>query len=82
MKTSLGSTPRSSIAPISNSADLAVVSKNDLAHAAEFDWNGAAASIQSVRPGMRIFRVSAKTGEGMAEYLRFLSDQLAEKVRA
>jgi len=32
-----------------------------------------------VRPGMRIFRLSAKTGEGMSEYLDFLSRQLAEQ---
>ncbi len=64
---------------IFNSADVAVVSKNDLAHAVEFDWDAARASIQSVRPGMHIFRLSAKTGEGMEEYLNFLSQQLAEQ---
>ncbi len=62
---------------IFNSADIAVVSKNDLAGAVEFDWKTAQASIQSVRPGMKIFRLSAKTGEGMNAYLDFLSQQLA-----
>jgi hypothetical protein len=28
---------------------------------------------------MNIFRLSAKTGEGMEEYLNFLSQQLAEQ---
>src|ERR1700676_1690256 len=63
---------------IFNSADVAVVTKNELAEAVEFDWNAALRSIQSVRPGMQIFRLSAKTGEGMEEYLNFLSQQLVE----
>jgi hydrogenase nickel incorporation protein HypB len=64
---------------IFNSADVAVVTKNELADAVEFDWNAARTSIQSVRPGMQIFRLSAKTGQGMEEYLSFLSRQLAEQ---
>jgi hydrogenase nickel incorporation protein HypB len=64
---------------IFNSADVAVVTKNELASAVEFDWETARTSIQSVRPGMQIFRLSAKTGEGMEEYLSFLSQQLAEQ---
>jgi len=63
---------------IFNSADITIVSKNDLADAVEFDWKTAHASIQSVRPGMKVFRLSAKTGDGMNEYLAFLSQQLAE----
>ena len=64
---------------IFNSADVAIVTKNELAGAVEFDWETARQSIQSVRPGMKVFRLSAKTGEGMAEYLTFLSEQLAEQ---
>src|SRR5271165_3187827 len=64
---------------IFNSSDVAVVTKNDLAQAVEFDWEAARTSIQSVRPGMHIFRLSAKSGEGMEEYLSFLSQQLAEQ---
>jgi hydrogenase nickel incorporation protein HypB len=56
-----------------------VVTKNELASAVEFDWDAARTSIQSVRPGMQIFRLSAKTGEGMEEYLTFLSQQLAQQ---
>ena len=61
---------------IFNSADVAVISKNELADAVEFDWDAARTSIESVRPGMQIFRLSAKTGQGMDEYLTFLSRQL------
>ena len=64
---------------IFNSADVAVVSKDDLAAAAEFNWEAARKSIESVRPGMKIFRVSAKSGQGMKEYLEFLGRLLAEQ---
>jgi hydrogenase nickel incorporation protein HypB len=66
---------------IFNSADVAVISKNELAAAVEFDWDVARTSIESVRPGMQIFRLSAKTGQGMEEYLKFLS-QLLDQQRA
>lgn len=64
---------------IFNSADVAVITKNELAGAVEFDWDTARKSIESVRPGMKIFRLSAKTGEGLDAYLTFLSEQLAEQ---
>ena len=63
---------------IFNSSDVAVVTKNELAEAVEFNWEAARKSIESVRPGMQIFRLSAKTGEGMREFLTFLSQRLAE----
>jgi hydrogenase nickel incorporation protein HypB len=64
---------------IFNSADIAVITKTDLAAAVEFDWDAAEKSIQSVRPGMKLLRLSAKTGDGMSEYLDFLSRQLSEQ---
>ena len=64
---------------IFNSADVAVVTKNDLASAVEFDWSAAHANIQAARPGMQIFRLSAKTGEGMEECLNFFSQRLTEQ---
>ena len=64
---------------IFNSADVAVVTKNELAAAVEFDWETARKSIESVRPGMRIFRLSAKTGEGMPAYLEFLGQELKDR---
>jgi len=63
---------------IFNSADVAIVSKIDLADAVEFDWETARKSIQSVRPRMQVFWLSAKTGKGMEEYLDFLDQQLAQ----
>jgi hydrogenase nickel incorporation protein HypB len=63
---------------IFNSADVAVVTKMDLAPAVEFDWDSAYRNIQAVRPGMRVLKVSAKTGDGMQEYLSYLMARLDE----
>jgi hydrogenase nickel incorporation protein HypB len=63
---------------IFNSADIAVITKMDLAEAVEFDEESVKANIQAVRPGMRHFAVSAKTGGGIQEYMQFLTDRLAE----
>ena len=58
---------------IFNSADAAVITKIDLATAVEFDELAANANIQAVRPGMNVFKVSAKTNEGMDGFLQFLA---------
>ena len=50
---------------IFNTSDLALITKIDLAEAVEFDRETAHRSINSVRPGMKILEVSAKTGAGM-----------------
>jgi hydrogenase nickel incorporation protein HypB len=60
---------------IFNTADVAVITKMDLADAAEFNLALAHGNIQSVRPGMRVFELSAKTGMGMDELLGFLASQ-------
>lgn len=57
---------------IFNSADVAVITKIDLAVAVEFDADAANRSIQAVRPGMTVLDVSAKSGAGMEEFLKFL----------
>ena len=62
---------------IFNSADVAVITKSDLSTAVEFDEAAARRNIQAVRPGMEIFRLSAKTGEGMAGFLEFLERRRA-----
>jgi hydrogenase nickel incorporation protein HypB len=57
---------------IFNTADVALITKMDLAEAVEFDLAVAHDNIQRVRPGMRVFEVSAKTGEGMEAWREFL----------
>jgi hydrogenase nickel incorporation protein HypB len=63
---------------IFNSADVAVITKIDLAAAVEFDEESMKANIQAVRPGMPHFVVSAKTGAGLQEYLQFVTIRRAE----
>jgi hydrogenase nickel incorporation protein HypB len=63
---------------IFNSADVAVITKMDLAEAVEFDEDSMKANIQAVRPGMRHFAVAAKTGAGMQDYLQFLTAKFTE----
>jgi len=63
---------------IFNSADAAIITKLDLASAVEFSWETAYRNIQAVRPGMQIFRLSAKTGDGMKECLDFLQIRQTE----
>jgi hydrogenase nickel incorporation protein HypB len=60
---------------IFNSADVAIITKSDLAAAVEFDEAAANRNIQAVRPGMKVFKLSAKSDEGMAEYLEFLESR-------
>ena len=62
---------------IFNSADIAVVTKIDLAEAVEFDAAALARNIQAVRPGMPIVHVSSKTGAGMDDYLALLEARRA-----
>jgi hydrogenase nickel incorporation protein HypB len=58
---------------IFNTADLAVLTKMDLADAVEFNLAAADSNIQRVRPGMPLLKVSSKTGAGMDEWLLFLA---------
>jgi hydrogenase nickel incorporation protein HypB len=60
---------------IFNSADVAVITKIDLAHAVEFNAAAANCSIQAVRPGMTVLDVSAKSGGGLDAFLDFLRTQ-------
>ena len=58
---------------IFNSADVAIVTKTDLADAVEFDLAAVESNIQRVRPGMRLLTVSAKRGTGFDDWLGYLA---------
>jgi hydrogenase nickel incorporation protein HypB len=58
---------------IFNSADVAVITKIDLAEACEFDRGEAGRNIHTVRPELPIFDVSAKTGRGMDAWVKWLA---------
>jgi hydrogenase nickel incorporation protein HypB len=58
---------------IFNTADVAIVTKMDLAEAVDFDLAATSSNIQRVRPGMEILHLSSKSGEGMDAWLEFLT---------
>ena len=60
-----------------NSADVAVITKMDLAVACEFDRETAHRNLREIRPNVRIFETSAKRGTGLLEWLDFLRTERA-----
>ncbi len=62
-----------------NTADVVVINKMDIAEAVECDVPLLERNIREVRPGAEIFRLSAKTGEGMDAWLAYLKARFAEK---
>lgn len=67
--------------PMFNSADVAILTKMDIAEAVEFQREAALENIENVRPAMTIFETSAKTGLGMDAWLDYVihkHDQLAQ----
>ena len=60
---------------IFNTADVALITKIDLAEAAEFDRATAVRNIHAVRPGMPVYEVSSKTGQGLENWLRLLEER-------
>src|ERR1700691_3382636 len=55
-----------------NSADAAVITKMDIAEAVGFEREMALENLRAIRPGIRVFETSAKSGSGMAEWLEYL----------
>jgi hydrogenase nickel incorporation protein HypB len=62
-----------------NSADAAVITKMDIAEPCGFDRELALKNINEIRPGIRIFETSAKTGTGMEEWLGYLGEERMKK---
>jgi hydrogenase nickel incorporation protein HypB len=62
--------------PMFNSADIAVISKIDLADFVEFDRKAVYKNLQAVHPMLAICELSAKTGLGMTNWLDFLKSKL------
>lgn len=59
-------------------SDICVVTKMDLADVLDYDRQEMLQNIESVKPGMPVFEVSAKTGAGMSAWV----DQLAARIAA
>ena len=67
--------------PIFQAADVVIISKIDLGPACEFDRSALLANLRRAAPKAQVFEVSAKTGKGMEEWIRYLMEQqdLAKK---
>ena len=57
-------------------ADVVVLNKDDLADVFEFDHAEYERGIRIVNPGVPVFRISCRTGEGVAEWLEWLVGRL------
>ena len=62
---------------IFNTADIAVLTKMDLAAAVEFDRAAAVAAIESVRPRMQILDCSSRSAGGLDAWFAELDNRLA-----
>lgn len=60
---------------IFNTADVAVVTKLDLAEAVGFDTEALLRNINAVRPGMPVAQISTRTGQGIKELEEFLTSR-------
>jgi len=67
---------------IFQTADLAMITKIDLAAAVEFDQPAALASIDAIRPGLPVLETSARRGQGISAWLDYLIDSRAAALAA
>jgi len=84
MKVAVISTPEGADKPLKyphmfRAAEAVVINKIDLAPHVDFDAERCAENIRAVNAEARIIPLSAKTGEGMADWLAFVIDQQAER---
>src|SRR5262249_44680889 len=62
---------------IFNTADVAIITKIDLAAAVEFDRQALLTNIAHVRPGLEVLEVSAKTGDGFDRWMAMVAERAA-----
>lgn len=62
-----------------NSADIAIITKMDLAQVVEFDANAMREALNNIRPNINIFELSAKTNEGLEPWYDYLRHAVAQK---
>jgi len=65
--------------PMFQAADVVVISKIDLAGACGYDRELALGNLRRIAPGARLFETSARTGQGMEDWRKFLVRQSAER---
>ena len=59
-------------------SDVVLINKIDTIAYFDFDFEAAGERIRRLNPGAEIFRVSAKTGEGMDAFIAWLDGQIAD----
>ena len=64
--------------PLFHSAQVAIITKCDLAAAAGFNREQALANLRRISHHAQVFELSARTGEGLKEWLAFLVAQRSE----
>ena len=62
-------------------AQVVVVNKMDIAEAVVFDRDAALRNIRRVAPGATVFEVSARTGQGMAQWYAYLEEHCRREKR-
>jgi len=65
---------------IFNTADIAIVTKIDLADAVGFDREALLRNIEHVRPGLALLEVSARSGKGFDRWVEWLDERSAALV--
>ena len=65
--------------PMFQAANVVVISKIDLAQACGFDREALLANIRRISPQSQIFEVSAKTGQGMDAWCKYLAQQQSQR---
>lgn len=62
-----------------NSADIAIITKMDLAQVVEFDADAMREALNNIRPNITIFELSAKTGQGLEPWYNYLKTSVEQK---
>jgi hydrogenase nickel incorporation protein HypB len=62
-----------------STCDVVIINKMDIAEAVECDVALLERNIHEIRPGAPIFKISAKRGTGLDEWLKFLRARFAQK---
>jgi hydrogenase nickel incorporation protein HypB len=79
LSTTEGEDKPSKYPTIFNTADMAVITKADIAEAVGFDRQAALDAIEGVRPGLPVMEVSSKTGLGIDAWNQLLETRRAAK---
>jgi hydrogenase nickel incorporation protein HypB len=61
-----------------STVDAVIISKMDYLPLSDFNLDRFEKAVKGMNPKVQIFRVSVKTGEGMAEWIKWLESQLKE----